>query len=76
MVKSQIAEKLNAILIDEFEVDPSVISEEKNKIGGNYDPDKRKIELKEPIKSVGNIPVIIKLHPEVSTQIHVDVIAE
>ena len=30
MVKSQIAEKLNAILIDEFEIDPSVISEEKN----------------------------------------------
>ncbi|MBY0066745.1 phosphopantetheine-binding protein [Empedobacter falsenii] len=30
MVKSKIAEKLNAILIDEFEVDPSVISEEKN----------------------------------------------
>ena len=29
MVKSQIAEKLNAILIDEFEIDPSVISEEK-----------------------------------------------
>ena len=30
MVKSKIAEKLNTILIDEFEVDPSVISEEKN----------------------------------------------
>lgn len=30
MVKSKIAEKLNAILIDEFEVDPSVISEGKN----------------------------------------------
>ncbi len=30
MVKSQIAEKLNNILIYEFEVDPSVISEEKN----------------------------------------------
>ncbi len=30
MVKSKIAEKLNNILIDEFEVDPSVISEEKN----------------------------------------------
>jgi acyl carrier protein len=30
MVKSKIAEKLNAILIDEFEVNPSVISEEKN----------------------------------------------
>ena len=30
MLKSKIAEKLNNILIDEFEVDPSVISEEKN----------------------------------------------
>ncbi|MBO6212137.1 acyl carrier protein [Algoriella xinjiangensis] len=30
MVKSKIAEKLNTILIDEFEVDPTVISEEKN----------------------------------------------
>ena len=30
MVKSQIAEKLNHILIDEFEIDPSVISEQKN----------------------------------------------
>lgn len=30
MVKSEIAEKLNAIFIDEFEVDPSVISEENN----------------------------------------------
>ena len=29
MVKSQIAEKLNHILIDEFEIDPSVISEQK-----------------------------------------------
>ena len=30
MVKSKIAEKLNTILIDEFEVDPTVIYEEKN----------------------------------------------
>lgn len=30
MVKSEIVEKLNAIFIDEFEVDPSVISEENN----------------------------------------------
>ena len=30
MVKSQIAEKLNHILIAEFEIDPSVISEQKN----------------------------------------------
>lgn len=29
-MKNQIAEKLNYILIDEFEVDPSVISEDKN----------------------------------------------
>lgn len=29
-MKNQIAEKLNYILIDEFEVDPSLISKEKN----------------------------------------------
>ena len=35
--------------------------------------DKRKIELKEPIKAVGEYPVVIKLHPEVSAQILVKV---
>lgn len=38
--------------------------------------DKRKIELKDAIKSLGTFTVPIKLHPEVSTQIQVTVKAE
>lgn len=41
----------------------------------NIDIDKRKIELKDTIKSLGSYPVPIKLHPEVSTQITVHIIA-
>jgi large subunit ribosomal protein L9 len=37
--------------------------------------DKRKIELKDTIKSLGTYPVTVKLHPEVSTQIQVQVTA-
>lgn len=33
--------------------------------------DKRKIELKGPIKSLGDHPVVIKLHPEVSATLKV-----
>jgi len=36
--------------------------------------DKRKIELKEPIKMVGIYSAVIKLHPEVSAQIQVKVV--
>ena len=39
------------------------------------DVDKRKIEIKEAIKTVGIYPVTIKLHPEVSTQIQVEIVA-
>lgn len=35
--------------------------------------DKRKIELKEVIKSPGTFPVTVKIHPEVSAQIQVHV---
>lgn len=35
--------------------------------------DKRKLELKDTIKALGTYPVTIKLHPEVSTQIQVQV---
>ena len=35
--------------------------------------DKRKIEIKEPIKSLGTYPVTIKLHPEASAEIKVSV---
>jgi large subunit ribosomal protein L9 len=41
----------------------------------NLDIDKRKIELKDTIKSLGTYPVTIKLHPEVSTQIKVHITA-
>lgn len=40
------------------------------------DIDKRKIELKEALKSLGTYPVTIKLHPEISTQIEVQVTAQ
>ncbi len=39
------------------------------------DIDKRKIELKEALKSLGTYPVTIKLHPEIATQIEVQVTA-
>ncbi len=38
--------------------------------------DKRKIEIKEAIKSLGSYDVTIKLHPEVSAKIKVHVIAQ
>lgn len=40
------------------------------------DLDKRKIELKDAIKSLGTYPVTIKLHPEVTAQIQVQVATE
>lgn len=42
----------------------------------NLDIDKRKIELKDAIKSLGTFTVPIKLHPEVTTEIQVTVKAE
>jgi large subunit ribosomal protein L9 len=36
--------------------------------------DKRKIELKDTIKSLGIYPAVVKVHPEVSTQIQVKVV--
>lgn len=38
--------------------------------------DKRKIDLKEPIKSLGNFNVIIKVHPKVQAKITVDVVED
>ncbi len=38
--------------------------------------DKRKIELKDAIKSLGTITVAIKIHAEVSSQIQVHIVAE
>jgi large subunit ribosomal protein L9 len=40
------------------------------------DLDKRKIELKDALKALGTYPVTIKLHPEASAQIEVEVTAQ
>ncbi len=42
----------------------------------NYEIDKRKIEIEEPIKSLGIYGVSIKLHPNVNTNIKVWVVRE
>ena len=42
----------------------------------NYDIDKRKIEIEEPIKSLGIYSVNVKLHPSVSTKIKVWVVRQ
>ena len=47
------------------------ISEGLAKLG--YEIDKRKIELKEPLKTIGNYQISIKLHPEVEAQIRVHI---
>jgi large subunit ribosomal protein L9 len=38
--------------------------------------DRRKIEMPEPIKNLGKATVIMKIHPEVSTELHVQVVGE
>lgn len=38
--------------------------------------DKRKIELSEPIKAIGSYQIFVKLHPEVSTKISVEIIGD
>ena len=38
--------------------------------------DKRKIDLKEAIKSIGTYPISIKLHPEISAKIQVHISAK
>ena len=41
-----------------------------------YDVDKRKIEIPEPIKSVGCFEVVLKLHAHISVKIQLDVQGE
>jgi large subunit ribosomal protein L9 len=41
-----------------------------------HDVDRRKIELDQPIKSVGSHTVKIRLHPEVHAEVQVSVVAE
>lgn len=41
-----------------------------------FDIDKRKIELKEPLKTIGSYDVVAKLHPEVNAKFKVEIIGE
>lgn len=50
------------------------IADELNKKG--FDIDKRKIELKEPLKTIGLYDISAKLHPEVSAKFKVEIIGE
>ncbi len=49
------------------------ISDELSKLG--YTVDKRKIELANPIRTIGDFTVNVKLHPEVSVKISVNVVS-
>ena len=44
--------------------------------GQNYTIERRKIQLDEPIKNVGEYKVPVKLHREVTTEVAVNVVAE
>lgn len=50
------------------------ISEGLKKLG--FEIDKRKIELKEPIKAIGIYEITAKLHPEVSSKFSLEIVAE
>ena len=50
------------------------ISEGLAKLG--YEIDKRKIDLKEPLKTIGIYSINIKLHPEVSTKITLEIVGK
>lgn len=41
-----------------------------------FEIDKRKIELKEPLKTIGSYDVIAKLHPEVTAKFKVEIIGD
>ena len=41
-----------------------------------FDIDKRQIQLKEPLKTIGTYEVLAKLHPEVNTKFNIEIIGE
>jgi large subunit ribosomal protein L9 len=44
--------------------------------GQGHAVDRRRIELEHPIKSIGQHPVAVRLHPEVHAELRVNVVAE
>ena len=51
-----------------------IAEEVKSQLG--YDVDKKKVQLKDAIKNVGNHEVKIKLHPRVTTTLKVNVVGK
>lgn len=41
-----------------------------------FEIDKRKIELKEPLKTIGTYDIIAKLHPEVNAKFNIEIVGE
>ena len=78
-----LAEKLSSITVEVFtktgeggRLFGSVTNKEiaeALKVKYGIELDKRKLELKEPIKALGTFTVIAKLHPEVSAQLQIQV---
>ena len=50
------------------------VSDELKKLG--FDVDKRKIEIKEPLKAIGGYTISVKLHPEVSCKIALEILGK
>ncbi|HWQ42013.1 MAG TPA: 50S ribosomal protein L9 [Desulfosporosinus sp.] len=81
----ELADKLNALLIEVKtktgeggrlfgSVTSKEIADDLKKQHG-IEVDKRKLELKEPIKSLGNFEVQVKIHPDVIAKLQVHVVA-
>lgn len=82
----ELANKLNALLIEVKtktgeggrlfgSVTSKEIADDLKKQHG-IEVDRRKLELKEPIKSLGNFEVQVKIHPDVIAKLQVHVIAK
>jgi large subunit ribosomal protein L9 len=56
-------------------ITPADVAEAVGKVGGPQ-VDRRKVELAQPIKSVGEYTVHVRLHPEVQAKVAVNVVAE
>ena len=50
------------------------VAEAVAKVGGPK-VDRRKVELQQPIKSLGDYSVLVRLHPEVQAKVSVSVVA-
>lgn len=59
-----------------FNAVTSQVISEAAKAQYDLDLDKKKIELKDPIRTVGTFPVTVRIHPEVTSVIQVHVTAE